>query len=121
MLLHRLLIASLLGALALSGQTLTEAQTGKETPKKAKEVWTDPADPTLPADFKIQGEYVGSAQGDEKLGCQIIALGKGSFQAVITPGGLPGAGWDGKNKILLDGQLDGDGASFKPASGKRNY
>src|SRR5206468_1760808 len=112
MLRHRFLMASLLGVLALSGHALIDAQTGKETPKKKTAgVWTDPADPTMPVDFQIQGEYVGSVQGGDKLGCQIIALGKGAFQAVVTPGGLPGDGWDGKNKILLDGQLEGDGAS----------
>jgi hypothetical protein len=117
---HCVLMASLLAFLALSGPTLIVAQTGKEG-KKTAGVWTDPADPSLPPDFKIQGDYVGSIQGGEKLGCQIIALGKGAFQAVITPGGLPGDGWDGKNKILLDGSLDGDGAAFKPAAGKRKY
>lgn len=85
-------------------------------PKKETGVWTDPNDPTLPADFKIQGEYEG-----EKTGAQVIALGKGAFQAVILPGGLPGAGWDGKNKSLLDGKLDGDRATFEPAKGSRKY
>lgn len=84
--------------------------------QKAKEVWTDPHDSTLPVDFKIQGEYVG-----DHLGVQVIALGKGTFQAVVLPGGLPGAGWDGKNKSLMAGKLDGDGAKFEPAAGKRNY
>lgn len=120
MLRHRLMMASLLGLAALSGQTFTEAQQGKGA-KKTAGVWTDPADPSLPVDYKIQGEYVGSIQGGDKLGCQIIALGNGAFQAVVLPGGLPGAGWDGKNKILLDGKLDGDGAGFKPAAGKRKY
>ena len=82
---------------------------------KPKEVWTDPADSTLPIDFKIQGEYAA-----EKIGVQVIALGKGTFQAVVLPGGLPGAGWDGKNKSLMDGKLDGDTAKFWPASGKRS-
>ncbi|HJZ93439.1 MAG TPA: DUF1080 domain-containing protein, partial [Gemmataceae bacterium] len=40
---------------------------------KDKGVWTDPADPTLPEDFKIQGEYAG-----DKIGAQVIALGKGT-------------------------------------------
>src|SRR5687768_989783 len=83
---------------------------------KEKGVWTDPNDPTLPADFKIQGEYEG-----EKVGAQVIALSKGAFQAVILPGGLPGAGWDGKNKSLLAGKLDGDKATFEPAKGSRKY
>src|SRR5580700_11024394 len=86
--------------------------------KKNKEVWTDAADPTLPADFKFQGEYVSSSP---KFGCQIIALGSGQFQAVILPGGLPGTAWDGKNKSLMQGHLDGDKATFTPATGKRRY
>jgi hypothetical protein len=84
--------------------------------QKEKVVWTDPADPTLPIDFKIQGEYVG-----DKIGVQVIALGKGAFQAVVLAGGLPGAGWDGKNKSLMAGKLEGDTVKFTPATGKRNY
>ncbi len=83
---------------------------------KDKGVWTDPNDPALPADFKIQGEYAG-----EHMGAQIIALGNGTFQAVILPGGLPGAGWDGKNKSLMAGKLEGEKATFEPAKGKRKY
>jgi hypothetical protein len=84
--------------------------------RKESQVWTDAADPTLPVDFKIQGEYVG-----DKIAVQVIALGKGAFQAVIYPGGLPGAGWDGKTKSLMAGKLDGDTAKFEPATGKRTY
>jgi len=92
----------------------------KETPK-AKEVWTDANDPTLPADFKFQGEYVGEIQGEGMWGCQVIALGGGAFQAVLLPGGLPGAGWDGKHKSLMAGVLEGGKVQFKPAAGKRKY
>jgi hypothetical protein len=89
---------------------------------KPREVWTSASDPTLPADFKVQGEYVGAIQGGGKVGAQVIALGDGAFQAVICPGGLPGAGWDGKNKVLLAGKIsDEGGASFEPAKGKRRY
>ena len=95
--------------------------TSCEGQPKTKGVWTDPNDATLPADFKIQGEYVGEIKGGGKLGAQVIALGNGAFQAVILPGGLPGEGWDGKNKILLDGKLEGQKAEFKPASGKKQY
>ncbi|MBB81921.1 MAG: hypothetical protein CMN02_13225 [Roseibacillus sp.] len=80
------------------------------------QLWTDPTDKTLPSDFQIQGEYTGDG-----MGAQIIALGKERFHAVIYPGGLPGAGWDGRNKSLLDGKLDGDQALFTAAAGSRSY
>jgi hypothetical protein len=89
--------------------------------KNPKGVWTDPNDSTLPVDFKIQGEYAGEVKGGGKLGCQVIALGNGTFQAVLLPGGLPGDGWDGKHKSLMDGKLDGEKAEFKPTTGKRKY
>ncbi|MBY0229986.1 MAG: DUF1080 domain-containing protein [Gemmataceae bacterium] len=79
--------------------------------KKPKAIFTDPADPAMPADFKFQGEYVSDRVG--KIAAQVIALGDGKFQAVVLIGGLPGAGWDGKNKSLLHGELDGDKVVFK--------
>jgi hypothetical protein len=110
--------AWLLGVGLLAGLgplAMTEAG-GKKTPG----VWTDPQDSTLPEDFKLQGEYVGESKGG-KLGGQVIALGKDTFQAVLYPGGLPGDGWDGKQKILMDGKRDGDRAIFTPTTGNRKY
>ncbi len=88
---------------------------------KPKGVWTDPQDPALPIEFRFQGEYVGQIEGGDKLACQVIALGPGAFQAVLLPGGLPAEGWDGKNKMLMDGRLEGEAAVFEPASGNRQY
>jgi hypothetical protein len=98
---------------AALGQTGGDKKTDKQ-----KDVWTDPADPTLPVDFKFQGEYVNK---ETETGIQVIALGGGNFQAVAYHGGLPGAGWDGKNKLLMDGKLDGDKVVFVPTTGKRKY
>ncbi len=86
-----------------------------------KGLWIDPNDPELPAEFHLQGEYVGQIEGGAKLGCQVIALGQGAFQAIVYPGGLPGDGWDGKNKILMDGRMDGDEVVFEPAGGNKKY
>jgi hypothetical protein len=83
---------------------------------QGKGVWTNPDDPTLPPDFKIQGEYAGDG-----IGGQVLALGGGAFQAVLYPGGLPGAGWEGRSKILMAGRLEGDRAVFAPAEGTRKY
>lgn len=102
-----------------------DKKTEKKQEKK-KEVWTDASDPTLPADFKFQGEYfidnVRSGEtGGSGIGCQVIALGNGAFQAVVCKGGLPGKGWDGKDKALMDGKIDGDKVVFSPTIGKRKY
>ncbi len=87
---------------------------------KQNDVWTDSADPTLPPEFAVQGEYVGS-HGEQRYGAQVIALGKSAAQAVVYPGGLPGDGWDGKQKILLDGVLEEGVVQLKPAVAPKKY
>lgn len=115
----RIPIVAMIACLGLSAVAL-EAQDKKDKKvEKKKEVWTDATDPSLPADFKFQGEYV--CVGSDKIGCQIIALGNGAFQAVLCKGGLPGAGWDGQDKSLMDGKVEGDKVVFTPTTGKRKY
>ncbi|HVC98058.1 MAG TPA: family 16 glycoside hydrolase [Pirellulales bacterium] len=70
-------ISSILWSL-LAGGALAE-ETVYETLQAAT------ADP----DFAVQGEYVG-----DRLGVQVVALGRGEFQVANYAGGLPGAGWD---------------------------
>jgi hypothetical protein len=89
--------------------------------QRNREVWTDPNDPSLPKDYQIQGEYFGQTADGAGIGCQIISLAGGKFQAVVLPGGLPGDGWDGENKSLMDGRLEDEKAVFEPASGDKQY
>jgi hypothetical protein len=112
-----LAICFLVQTLPVSGQT---GDKKKKVEKKATSVWTDPADPTLPADYKFQGEYFWKGE-DKQVGCQVIALGNGAFQAVLCKSGLPGMGWDGKSKSLMDGKLEGDKVVFTPTTGNRKY
>ncbi|MBD3673798.1 MAG: DUF1080 domain-containing protein [Planctomycetaceae bacterium] len=59
-------------------------------------------------DFRFQGEYRGEVQTDDgplPLGLQVIALGKGNFEAKAYTGGLPGAGWDGEEVLSAKGTL----------------
>ena len=58
-------------------------------------------------DFLVQGDYVGEVTqpaGKQKLGVQVIALGKGNFHAVWRNGGLPGDGWDKAEATPHDGE-----------------
>lgn len=84
--------------------------------------WTDPQGSSLPPVFSVQGEYVGEIDGGAKLGAQVIALdAEGAVQAVLYPGGLPGAGWDEANKILFDGVLADGKVELTAAEGDRKY
>jgi 6-phosphogluconolactonase len=94
---------------------LAVKQEGKK-PAPKKTTFTDAKEAGV--DFVLQGEY---AAERAKLGCQVIALGNGAFQAVVLPGGLPGEGWDGAAKILMDGKLNGARVEFTPTAGKRKY
>lgn len=76
-------------------------------------VSADPAD--VDEDFAFQGEYAGlilpddgRTAGLERIGVQVIAMGEGQFDAVAFNHGLPGAGWDGSDKLRLKGSRSGD-------------
>jgi hypothetical protein len=85
-----------------------------DAPAKKKEMPNYLTPETAGPDFKIQGEYGDAEAGKAKLGVQVIALSDNKFRAVVFPGGLPGAGWDGnkKDKVEIDGRRDGDKVTF---------
>jgi hypothetical protein len=77
-------------------------------------VYTDSA--KVDEDYAIQGEYSGevmTADGDLKVGAQVIALGYGKFRMVGYHGGLPGDGWDGGEKREAEGERKGERAVFE--------
>lgn len=63
-------------------------------------------------DFNVQGEYVGRIRDDLDLGVQIVADGDGKFRTFAFPGGLPGDGWNGEERIQGTGQIEDGVASF---------
>ena len=85
-------------------------------PKSFQGTYTSIKDPQIPEDFKFQGEY-----SNNNFGAQVIGLDKGAFHVVLYKGGLPGVGWDGENRSLLDGKLIGSEVKLTPAIGKRKY
>lgn len=63
-------------------------------------------------DFRYQGEYSGDINRDgqlTKFGAHIIARGNGKFRGVGYPGGLPGDGFLGGERLEIDGEFK-DGA-----------
>lgn len=63
----------------------------------ADEVYDSPKSAQANPDFLLQGEYA-----SQNLGLQVVALGNGQFTTVKYPGGLPGAGWTGDGKQVIE-------------------
>ena len=87
----------------------TDAQDEKKK-KPTKPRYTNPAN--VDDDYAYQGEYSGEiGVGGKKLkmGVQVIAQGNHRFRAVLYRNGLPGDGWDRKEKTLFKGGKLEDG------------
>jgi hypothetical protein len=68
------------------------------------------------ADFAFQGEYSGSITVDGNsttYGAHIVAMGKGRFRGVGYPGGLPGDGFLGGERIEGEGELKNGQVEFR--------
>jgi hypothetical protein len=102
---HRLAPLALLATLILIVLPSTSLpQEKKEPPKKAPPVvFTNAAD--AGPDFVIQGEYEGKL-GADTVGAQIVALGDGKFDVYFLTGGLPGTGWNLKEKAKAEAQTN---------------
>jgi len=81
-----------------------------------KGTWIDPAKAAKEnADFSIQGEYF---KKDAAVAAQIVALGKGTFEAYVLEGGLPGLGWKkGDRRTKLEGKLEEGVVTFAESNG----
>src|SRR5258708_14836336 len=82
-----LALSSLMAFLAIVMPALGQDLGAFVTPEAAK------ADP----DFSLQGEYAASGSG-----MQLAALGDEAFLMARFPGGLPRAGWNGKERQESD-------------------
>ena len=91
----------------------------------AQEAKPDAAAIELAARLKVQGEYHGKMR-EADFAIQVLAAGPGRYEAVLCPGGLPGAGWTMDPPVrqrvsatMLDGEMSvsGNGWSGKVDGG----
>ncbi len=106
------MLARIITCLTLAALVALPTSAHAQKKKKQANVWTKPnqakkQDP----DFSIQGEYTGeiNADGGMKVGCQVVALGKGEFAGAVFFGGLPGDGWNGERMPAIKARKADDG------------
>lgn len=103
--------------LVTSAPAFAFSQTGKSGTSKDGPTATSAQD--ADEDFPFAGEFSGdqqlqgSGRGSQRIGVQVVAMGKGMFTGVKYLGGLPGDGWLRGQRFLLEGERVGDVVSLK--------
>ncbi|MBX9679562.1 MAG: DUF1080 domain-containing protein [Gemmataceae bacterium] len=107
---------ALLGMVAFG---VSQGQDKKTEPKKGEKKKAEPKPVDLTEefaakdpDFAVQGEYAETSDGKGKYAAQVVAKANGKFEVYLLEGGLPGAGWDGKSKVKLNGTTKDSATTF---------
>lgn len=98
------------------GLLMALSATAVSQEKKQPDVFTDPKE--AGPDYQIQGEYVGTIAGKDKLGAEVVAKGGGNFQVGFVPGGLRGAGGDQAKIVPATAKTEGDKVTIASKDGK---
>ncbi|MEX2673293.1 MAG: DUF1080 domain-containing protein [Phycisphaeraceae bacterium] len=97
---QRGVVFGVFGAVALA--MLTSLATADEP------IYSDVKEAEKHPDFLLQGEYAGA-----DWAMQVVALGEGKFRGYLLRGGLPGAGWDGEERVELMGERNGSTVTLR--------
>ena len=95
--------ASILVHTALLAAILSTTATAQS---KRRLAYTDPK--SAGPDYALQGEYLGAFVEDDRglqVGLQVIANGGGKFAAVEYAGGLPGTGWNLRDRYKMSAEV----------------
>lgn len=95
------------GCLGWSPAGEAHAQTKQKPVSRRNIAYTDPAH--TDDDFPFQGEYLGTFVEDGKgrqVGLQVAAWGDGQFLGVEYEGGLPGTGWNRRDRVVMQGRRE---------------
>jgi hypothetical protein len=91
---------------------------GQQKEKLKRIAIAEPTEAAKDPDFALQGEYEGTGPGGMKVGMQVVAKGAGNFALKGFWGGLPGAGWDGKDTMAGTASTVEGKAQIKMTVGK---